>query len=362
VARPRTSGPGRATGDWGWLASLGRPDSGSARPPLMLLLVLLAVGLQVALTVWATRPTASPPEIDLLTSSNSFNLNTNSAEDDAVLPGPAVFVQSDVPDARAEQLPPALPEVPLEPPRLLGVGETAPVVAAPATDPVTYAIYTTFRGDSPMMRHWKLIGLQTALAAALTAPTLAAAEPEPKLPPPLATPDKSDEILKKLSDFKKTLDSLETSLRKDLTDLRNDQLNSNLKVQKLQGDVTKLQETIGKSPAPNAKLLSDIDDIKKQLSLLKLDLDALKSKATPPRISASAPTSDAARIRLVNTYAEQVTIVVNQRAYRVLPGETRLLESQPQGAFTYQVLGVQPGLQNRTLAANETFTINVHPQ
>ena len=100
---------------------------------------------------------------------------------------------------------------------------------------------------------------------------------------------------------------------------------------------------------------------------MRLDLDALKNRAPVSRESAYAPSASnspsaaTGRIRLVNTFLDPMTIVVNGRAYQVAPGDTRLVEAVPAGTFNYEVLGVQPRV-DRTLAANETFTITVHPR
>jgi hypothetical protein len=63
------------------------------------------------------------------------------------------------------------------------------------------------------------------------------------------------------------------------------------------------------------------------------------------------------RIRLKNTFAEPVSIVVNEAAYDAT-GQTYVMEA-PAGTFTYEVLGI-PAIPTRTLAAGETFTINVY--
>ena len=95
-------------------------------------------------------------------------------------------------------------------------------------------------------------------------------------------------------------------------------------------------------------------------------LDGLRA-ARPPesRASNSGPPGDAAAsgtgsIVLLNTFPADVTIVVDGADYTLAPGERRVLPGRPAGAFSYEVVGVQPPVR-RTLAAGGTFPIHVHP-
>lgn len=113
-----------------------------------------------------------------------------------------------------------------------------------------------------------------------------------------------------------------------------------------------------------AKELKDSKDelaaLRQQLDLLQRDVASLKSGAAP-RVAFSSP-STPGRIKLINTFPSQMTVIVNERSYRLAPGATEVLENIPAGQFTYQVLGVQPDLLVRSLAPNETFTITVYPR
>ena len=65
---------------------------------------------------------------------------------------------------------------------------------------------------------------------------------------------------------------------------------------------------------------------------------------------------------LSNRYPEEMLFIVNGTSYRVAPGSTRVLDPQPAGTITYEVLSPTWGLLRRrttTLAANEPFRINV---
>jgi len=111
------------------------------------------------------------------------------------------------------------------------------------------------------------------------------------------------------------------------------------------------------------KTKADIADIRRTIAQIQKDLDGMNQRMSSERRSAYPPTQAApsGRIRLVNTFAQPVTIIVNARAYTLQPGETRQLDAVPTGAFAYEVLGIQPPA-SRTLEPNETFTITVHPR
>jgi TolA-binding protein len=115
-----------------------------------------------------------------------------------------------------------------------------------------------------------------------------------------------------------------------------------------------------------AKELKDTKDemtaLRQQLDLLQRDVASLKSgAAASPRVAFSSPATPG-RIKLINTFPSQMTVIVNERSYRLAPGATEVLENIPAGQFTYQVLGVQPDMLVRSLAPNETFTITVYPR
>lgn len=111
------------------------------------------------------------------------------------------------------------------------------------------------------------------------------------------------------------------------------------------------------------KAQSDIEDLKRQVSQIRQDLDDLRRTVTTTRSSGylTPQATSTGRVRLVNTYLEPMTVVVNGKSYSVAPGEQRYTDALPAGTFTYEVLGVQ-ALRDRTLSANETFTINIYPR
>lgn len=195
------------------------------------------------------------------------------------------------------------------------------------------------------MRHtWKQFGFWTLLLGALSAaPSFAgnsdnSAEKGTKADP-------SVEILKELRALTKRLDNLEKNLETDLRELRSRGTQTDLSVQTTQ---------------------KDVNDLKSQFEQLRRDLDGLNRRLGPTdRISAYGPSGPAApatgRVKLVNTYFLPQTIVVNGKAYTVAPYDIVFTDPIPAGAFTYEVLNVQPR-QDRTMAVNETYPIYIHPR
>lgn len=176
-----------------------------------------------------------------------------------------------------------------------------------------------------MMRTWQMLGFSALLAAALTAsPAVAEQKDDSK---------KLDDILKQLGEIQKSLDGL-ANVPKDLTDAK-------INIAKGQADILQLKDQL-------TKLQRDLDELRKQVN-------------STTRIAAFPPTGASGRIRLMNTFSQGMSIRVNDRVYRLEPGQTQMLDSQPIGAFTYEVLGVQAPV-TRTLAAGETYTIYVYPR
>lgn len=169
-----------------------------------------------------------------------------------------------------------------------------------------------------MMRHIPWIGASTLLAIALT-----------------AVPARADD-----SDKPKSTEDRLTAIEAQLKKVT-DSLNALLAIQKLQGDVNEMKDTVAR---------------------LQRDLETMRGKMdSQTRTAFSPPIGGTGRIRLLNQYSSPMTMVVNGISYRLDPGRERVLDAQPAGPFTYEVLGVQPAI-TRVLAANETFTIFVYPR
>jgi outer membrane murein-binding lipoprotein Lpp len=231
----------------------------------------------------------------------------------------------------------------------------------------------------------------------------------------------ADALARQLTDLKKVLTELQTTesanwdkirrLRRSVGDLR-------IQLDELQQDVSALRRpqpattVVGSSPVANIqvppvngdarKLRDDVEDLKKQLEELKTlvrglrqDVDALPRQVPATRQSFSVPDSssakeveevkrqfdqlraeiarsrpegvvrysnygqaDTGRVHLENTFAGDVTIRVNGRAYRLFPGQATIVEV-PAGTFTYEVLGVpgEWGVRTRSLRPDGDYTV-----
>ena len=187
-----------------------------------------------------------------------------------------------------------------------------------------------------MMRTWKMLGLNTLLAASLAAaPGLGSSSS--------SDADKLQEIQTQLKELKKAVTGLEDRIKEARSD----------------------------SAAGGQRVQNQIKDLNDQLSLLRLEVENLRTRLPAAgRSSAYSPSSDGgpvptpatARVEMINTYSQPVSIVINnRRSYLLAPGERRLSDAIPAGAFTYEVLGIQPAV-TRTVAVERTFTVWVHPQ
>jgi len=215
------------------------------------------------------------------------------------------------------------PELTIEP--------EVPVLLTPPALEKGYSLANLHRGESPMISNWKALGVPLLLAGALAAPA-----------------DTSD-LKKQIEEINKklpTIDQLKTSvlaIDKDLQDeikgRREHNATVDSKLEQIQNDVTAL---------------------KSQMEQIHRDLDAARSRPATQISSFQSAAPAVGHVRLANTYFDTVRIVVNGKAYDVAPNTTMLADAVPAGNFTYEVVGVQASL-TRAIAANETFTISVHP-
>ena len=111
---------------------------------------------------------------------------------------------------------------------------------------------------------------------------------------------------------------------------------------------------------------SKIDQLDQDIQAIKKDLRDLKRKVDGGSTTALRPEYDSAtfrgqgRVRLINDFPEEMSVLVNGRSYRLLPGQERLL-AVPPGDFTYQVLQIHRDPRVRQIAADETKNIRIYP-
>jgi hypothetical protein len=113
----------------------------------------------------------------------------------------------------------------------------------------------------------------------------------------------------------------------------------------------------------------DIQELRDEVRRLKSDLEGLRKEPTngtrQMRFApeTGAPAQATGRLELRNTWGGTLSMVVNNRVYRVPAGPDPVLTDPiPAGAFTYEVIGITPPNNVRTLAPGETYVIHVHPR
>jgi hypothetical protein len=336
----------------------------ASRPALLSLVLLLLFGLGAVLACWSTRDSTESAESDLNTGHTSPKLDITSAESP---PGPsAAAIPSEADEtgwiAHAPQAPnpgdtPAVLEIPapdstdsagaykipdlqgapaVEPP---SSPQVEPVEPAPLPAPIDFDAGNLFnsssRGDTPMIRTWKMLGYPAILAAAFaTAPQLTWADEK--------TGQGSDAKAEpSMRDLKESLEAIKRTLNTNV-------LNCSV-----------LDEKVSK--------------LSQQVAQLQKDVDSIRSRTTSTsnyQSIAPAPATGSGRIHLVNTWPQNITVFLNDKAYAVAANREITITDVPAGNFTYEVIEqrpdnvIQPITQKlpRSLGANETFTIHVHPR
>lgn len=358
-------------GSWDWLAF---PHQArvwpellrAARPALIAAFALLALGgTAFVLLLPSSEITAGDEaEIRLLAEAASPNLNPTideASEPDPSprMPPPAIPVET--PRVAVAPMVPPEPVIPVpapvaaEPPRPLDAGVT--VVLIPANAPTlendAIDVRASHPGDTPMIREWKMLGLQTVLAGALVAATTAvtpAAEPADKGSSDVKKDDVGDSLKALQGQIKaltEAVEKMDGAISKD--------------VKKIQADISRLSGDVLDSKVKADKASKGVEDLTAEVDKLRKELEALRTQVAAGRVSnyPQAPPSGMGRVKIVNTFTTPVTFVVNNKVYRdVMPGETRFTEALPAGTINYEVLGIQTA-RNTQLDPNEVLTINV---
>jgi hypothetical protein len=176
-------------------------------------------------------------------------------------------------------------------------------------------------------------------------------------------PDKTPATLKQVEELKDLLRNLNLSVGtiKQSVDTLTERLNT------IDQDVKTLRGKGTTNDVLIAKYQDDLAELQRQTARLRQDLDGINRRLGPASYisgysgAVPAPPATPGRIRLVNTFYQSVTAVVNGVAYEVMPGQDRVTNPITPGPFYYEVLGIQ---QRRDLTLNpgETFTVTVYPR
>ena len=107
------------------------------------------------------------------------------------------------------------------------------------------------------------------------------------------------------------------------------------------------------------KIEAELIILKDQISRLEQAINKLSST----RVAASFNPTTTGTIKIANTSYSNASVIINGKVYKVQANQTLPVNS---GDFTYEVLadgfGIIQKQTTRSLAANETFTINIYPK
>jgi hypothetical protein len=201
-----------------------------------------------------------------------------------------------------------------------------------------------------MIRTWTLLALAAVLAAAAPPFAKAGGTPDPKL-------------LETLGKLEKTLAAIQTAQVNQQVEL--DRVNAKLKA--ISDDVRSLRSKLNDVPpipvpVPPGLDKAALDDLRMRVNAIAKDLAVLSN--AKDRVSLFPPIdAGTSRILFTNFRPEAVTISVNDRAFRVEPGQTRPITDIPAGTVTTEVVGDTWGSirsrRTESLLPNVTWTIEV---
>lgn len=109
-----------------------------------------------------------------------------------------------------------------------------------------------------------------------------------------------------------------------------------------------------------AEAAARIDMIELDIIEIKKKLDKTTTALRPNNDGTTPNLKGQGRLRFVNAFSEEMSVVVNGKSYRLVPGEERVIPVPP-GDYRYQVLQLQTQSQERRIAADEVKTITIYP-
>jgi hypothetical protein len=339
-------------------------------PSRGLLGVVLLLGLCVALASWNAKPAPgrAPQHLgfDLRTEGPPPKFNNTSAEPPTL---PALPPEKDAPKA---DLPPVVALEPPAPPQ--EPGALIPVVFCGAGSLVDSCFRDLHQGDTPMLRNWNVMKLSSLMAVALAANSVPAAPQAEQGQDDLKTLRESIVALSaKLDAMNSNLDKALTGVKLDIKLLNEVSDETKLKVAAMQLGLKALETQLANlrtemdKPARTSLYPGEKPSTNEIVSRLTKIEEAL-ARMAEGRIANAAP-ANFGRIQLANRYPEEMLFLVNGKTYKVAPYTTVLLDNQPPGMFTYEVIsgsygmisganGV-PGPSRPMLEPGKTYTITV---
>jgi hypothetical protein len=364
-----------------WGLSLARTRSGCGLSYEMSAVVLL-LGLGVAAAAWNVQPLPGPA--GPVQQSNAVEDELNDGFDLYARPPAHKFNNT---SAEAPQLP-ALPPDTAEPPLFVLHEPLAPELTLPEPPagpresvepamlmPVVYfpgsldcsCFRDLHQGDTPMLRTWNVVKLSSVVAVALAVcPPLAVAQTEIPQNDLRVLKDSVEALGKKLDETNSNLANALAGIKSDMKVLNGASMDTSLKMTTMEGTIEALRNQVGALKAEVDKLqgrgtVKYPGEKGDEISTRLAKVEEMLARMADGRI-ANSPPANSGRIEMVNRYPEEILFLINQKSYRVAPNTTMMLDNQPAGAFTYEVISGtygSRGTNQPTLEPGRTFTITV---
>lgn len=152
----------------------------------------------------------------------------------------------------------------------------------------------------------------------------------------------------------------------DIAQLKKDLGEANKKIAALQEQVDTLTELLkGKKDDKGITLPSDpgavaeIKQLKDKIATLQTELNSLKSQTSSLKPSVGTPeTKPTGTVKIINEYPVEISIVVNDKSYRVAPSKVLDVEV-PAGDFTYQLLTAGAQATKSVIQKGETVRLRI---
>ncbi|MFO0936408.1 MAG: hypothetical protein U0798_07860 [Gemmataceae bacterium] len=246
----------------------------------------------------------------------------------------------------------------------------SPAPAIPAVTPSPQPIFTaTVLPEVPPMRFEKTL-LSAVVSAALAAAPVHAKDEPSKIPLASESDKKQDENKANLIknedpkkdavDLKKEIDSVKALLetmnakQKQLGDAvlgkgegKDQDAGALKKLDDLAASIKTLDETVKKLEEKMAKFGDNIEKIRVANSSPLTNKDTAKEATKANGI-----------VKLINGYADRVTMIINGHSYRLEPGETKDI-SVPSGKFDYALPQAGGEIKTSSVKDNEIVTLRI---
>jgi hypothetical protein len=215
-------------------------------------------------------------------------------------------------------------------------------------------------GVGPMLKDWKSLSAFTLLAGAIMQGSVAQAFQEP-----LTDSEKLDNIQKQLKSQAKSLeengkylDDTSKKLVETINNLRDVKLEVNKGFDNIKNQITDIQLAQQTTRQSVDVLREDVSKLRSEMDLLRNRVQINADRASNYPKEATSSTAGSGVVEMINDYNSPVAIVVNRRTYYLAPGEKRNSEPVPSGAYTYEVLGIQPQVV-KLMGPNQVLTVRV---